>query len=386
MTTSPNSTDESAGPAAEGEVPARASGALVIDLKAVAENYRRLRSAFLEKPLAAVVKADGYGLGAEQIAPVLVREGARSVFVAQLDEALALRPLLDRCHPAVSLYVLNGLMPGTEADFVEHNILPVLNALGEIDAWRAEAARRGRALAAAIQLDSGMNRLGLPQAEVTALHEAPERLEGIVPTLVMSHLACADEPDHPQNAEQLAAFRAAREKLPMAPASLCNSSGIFLGRDYHFDLARPGAAVYGVNPTPEAPSPVLPVVRLTARILQVRAIDAPQSVGYGATYRAAGPARIATVAAGYADGYLRSISGRGRAWVDGQEVPVVGRVSMDLLALDVTEIAPDVACAGRMVDLIGPGHGVDELAQEAGTIGYEILTALGRRYHRIYSD
>ena len=385
MTISPNSTDEGAALPAEGDVPARASGALVIDLRAVAENFRRLRTAFLEKPLAAVVKADGYGLGAEQIAPILVREGARSVFVAQLDEALALRPLLDRCHPAVSLYVLNGLMPGTEADFVEHNILPVLNALGEIDAWREEAARRGRALPAAIQVDSGMNRLGLPEAEVTALHEAPERLEGIVPTLVMSHLACADEPAHPQNAGQLAAFRAAREKLPMAPASLCNSSGIFLGRNFHFDLARPGAAVYGVNPTPEAPSPVLPVVRLRARILQVRAIDAPQSIGYGAIYRAAGPARIATVAAGYADGYLRSISGRGRAWVDGQEVPVVGRVSMDLLALDVTEIAPDVACAGRMVDLLGPDHGVDELAQEAGTIGYEILTALGRRYHRIYS-
>lgn len=382
MTTSPTITEDAAVPTPA--VPAGAAGALTIDLRAIAENYRRLRAAFLEKPLAAVVKADAYGLGVTEVAPILVKEGARSVFVAQPDEAIALRPLLDRCHPAISLYVLNGLMPGTEDDLLAHNVLPVLNSLGEIDTWRAAASRHGRALPAAIQVDSGMNRLGLPAKEVAALKEAPERLQGIVPTCVMSHMACADEPAHPQNAEQLAAFRAARESLPKAPASLCNSSGIFLGRDYHFDLGRPGAAVYGVNPTPAAPSPVLPVVRLQARILQVRAIDAPQSVGYGATHRATGPARIATVAAGYADGYLRSISGRGRAWVDGQEIPVVGRISMDLLALDVTKIAPEAAAPGCMVDLLGPQHGVDQLAQEAGTIGYEILTALGRRYHRTY--
>lgn len=380
MTISPTTTNESQ-PLA---VPAGAAGALIIDRRAIAENYRRLRAAFQEKPLAAVVKADAYGLGVAEVAPVLVREGARSVFVAQLDEALTLRPLLDACHPAVSLYVLNGLMPGTEADFVDNDILPVLNSLGEIDAWRDAARRQDRALAAAIHLDTGMNRLGLPKSEVETLRDAPERLQGIVPTCVMSHLACADDPQHPLNAAQLETFRAARQSLPAAPASLCNSSGIFLGRDYHFDLGRPGAAVYGVNPTPGAPSPVLPVVRLQARILQVRAIDAPQSVGYGATHRATGPARIATVAAGYADGYLRSISGRGRAWVDGQQVPVVGRISMDLLALDVTDVAPDAVRPGQMIDLLGPQHGVDALAQEAGTIGYEILTALGRRYHRTY--
>ncbi|NIA70310.1 alanine racemase [Pelagibius litoralis] len=381
MPTSPITTEASA-PTAPSL--ASASGVLTIDLGAIAENYRRLRKAFQEKPLAAVVKADAYGLGMAEVAPVLVKQGARSVFVAQLEEAIALRPVLDACHPAVSLYVLNGLMPGTEAAFIDNNILPVLNSLGEIDAWSRAAVERDRVLPAAIQLDSGMNRLGLPEAETSQLREAPERLQGIAPTCFMSHLACADDPQHPQNAEQLAAFHAARRGLPKAPASLCNSSGIFLGPDYHFDLGRPGAAVYGVNPTPAAPSPVLAVVRLQARILQVRAIDAPQSVGYGATHRATGPARIATVAAGYADGYLRSISGRGRAWVDGREVPVVGRISMDLLALDVTEVAPGAACPGQMVDLLGPQHGVDALAQEAGTIGYEILTALGRRYHRTY--
>ena len=384
MTTSPITTDPAGAALPDDDLPARASAALTIDLQAIAENYRRLGEAFRGGPLAAVVKADAYGLGAARVAPVLVQQGARTVFVAQVEEALALRPLLDDCHPAVALYVLNGVIPGTESDLADNNILPVLNSLGEIDLWRTEAARRETALPAAIQVDSGMNRLGLPGDELAVLREEPDRLDGIVPTCIMSHLACADEPDHPLNAEQLAVFRAAREYLPPAPASLCNSSGIFLGPDYHFDLARPGAAVYGVNPTPGRPSPVLPVVRLRARILQVRAIDAPQSVGYGASHRATGPAQIATVAVGYADGYLRSISGRGSAWVDGQEVPVVGRISMDLLALDVTGIAPEAVRPGQLVDLLGPGHGVDDLAREAGTIGYEILTSLGSRYFRSY--
>ena len=170
------------------------------------------------------------------------------------------------------------------------------------------------------------------------------------------------------------------------PVSLCNSSGIFLGRDYHFDLGRPGVALYGVNPTPAAPNPMRPVVRLQARILQIRAIDAPQTVGYGADHRATGPARIATVAAGYADGYLRSISSRGHAWVAGQRVPVVGRVSMDLIALDVTGVAPEAVRPGDWAELLNAEQPVDALAREAGTIGYEVLTSLGARYHRVYLD
>lgn len=387
MTTSPTTT-ETTGALLSGtalsEVPARAAGALVVDLAAVAENYRRLKSAFLEKAVAAVVKADGYGLGAAQVAPALIAAGARSFFVAQLDEALELRPLLDRCHPAIALYVLNGLMPGAEADYADNTILPVLNSLGEIEAWRRFARQRETALPAAIHVDSGMCRLGLPPDEVERLRGAPDALAGIVPTCILSHLACADEPAHPKNAAQLADLKAALTALPKAPVSFCNSSGIFLGRDYHFDLGRPGVGLYGVNPTPAAPNPMLPVVRLMARILQIRAIDAPQTVGYGAVHRATGPARIATVAAGYADGYLRSISERGHAWVAGLRVPVVGRVSMDLLALDVTEVSPDAVRPGDWVELINAEQTVDALAAEAGTIGYEILTALGARYHRVY--
>ena len=385
MTTFPTTT-EPAVTAALADVPARAAGVLTVDLAAIAENYRRLKAAFLEKAVAAVVKADGYGLGAERVAPVLVKAGARSIFVAQLDEALKLRPLLDRCHPAVSLYVLNGLMPGAEADYVDNNILPVLNSLGQIEAWNRLARAREEALPAAVHLDSGMCRLGLPPDEVERLRAAPELLGGLIPVCLLSHLACADEPGHPMNAQQLASLKAALTALPRAPVSFCNSSGIFLGRDYHFDLGRPGVALYGANPTPEAPNPMRPVVRLQAKILQIRQIDAPQTVGYGATHRATGPARIATVAAGYADGYLRSISSRGHAWVAGHRVPVVGRVSMDLLALDVTGVAPDKVQPGDWAELLNGEQDVDALAREAGTIGYEILTSLGARYHRVYLD
>ena len=385
MTTCPTTTEPALARALS-EVPPRAAGVLTIDLSAIAENYRRLKAAFLEKAVAAVVKADGYGLGAERVAPVLVKAGARSIFVAHLDEALKLRPLLDRCHPAVSLYVLNGLMPGAEADYVDNNILPVLNSLGEIEAWSKLARARGTALPAAVHLDSGMCRLGLPPDEVERLRAAPERLEGVLPACILSHLACADTPEDPMNAAQLAALKAALTALPRAPVSFCNSSGIFLGRDYHFDLGRPGVALYGVNPTPGAPNPMQPVVRLQAKILQIRQIDAPQTVGYGATHRATGPARIATVAAGYADGYLRSISNRGHAWVAGHRVPVVGRVSMDLLALDVTGLAPDAVRPGLWAELLNTEQDVDALAAEAGTIGYEILTSLGARYHRVYLD
>ncbi len=387
MTTSPITT-EAAGPqsldAALAGAPAQAAGVLLVDRAAIADNYRSLKAAFLEKAVAAVVKADGYGLGAEEVVPALVKAGARSFFVAQLDEALKLRPLLDRCHPAIALYVLNGLMPGSETLFADNTILPVLNSLGEIAAWGAFARRRETALPAAVHLDSGMCRLGLPPDEVERLRADPGALEGIVPTCILSHLACAEDADDPMNARQLAYLRQALTALPRAPVSFCNSSGIFLGRDYHFDLGRPGVALYGGNPTPAAPNPMRPVVRLLARILQIRAIDAPQTVGYGATHRATGPARIATVAAGYADGYLRSISSRGHAWVAGHRVPVVGRVSMDLLALDVTEVAAEAVRPGDWAELLNAEQTVDALAAEAGTISYEILTSLGARYHRVY--
>ena len=371
-------------PAAPGDTDpeaARAGAILTIDLDALAENYRRLCAELNGVPCAAVVKADGYGLGLTRVAPALFRAGAREFFVAQLGEAIALR---DALPETAEIYVFNGLAAGPAAEFQAQRIVPVLNSLGEIADWQAAARQGTRALAAALHVDTGMSRLGLPAGELDTLAAEPERLNGIVVRHVMSHLACADEPRHPLNAAQLAEFRAARARLPAAPASFANSSGIFLGADYHFDLGRPGVALYGINPTPGHPNPMRQVVRLQGKILQVREIDAPRTVGYGATHRAAGPTRVATVAVGYADGYLRSISNRGSAWLGNQRVPVVGRVSMDLITLDVTGTAPESAYPGAFVDLIGPELPADNVAADAGTIGYEVLTALGQRYHRVY--
>ena len=360
---------------------ARAGAILTIDLGALADNYRRLCSELNGVPCAAVVKADGYGLGLTRVAPALFRAGARSFFVAQLGEAIALRGALPE---AAKIFVLNGLAAGPAAEFQAQRVVPVLNTLGEVADWRAAARRAEHRLAAALHIDTGMSRLGLPAGELDTLAAEPERFEGIELGHVISHLACADAPEHPLNAAQLAEFRAARARLPAAPASFANSSGIFLGADYHFDLGRPGVALYGINPTPGRPNPMRQVVRLQGKILQVREIDAPRTVGYGATHRAAGPTRVATVAVGYADGYLRSLSNRGSAWLGNQRVPVVGRVSMDLITLDVTGTAPDSAHPGALVDLIGPELAADDVAAAAGTIGYEILTALGQRYHRVY--
>ena len=359
--------------------PASTGGVLEIDLAAIAENWRRL-GARLAPPAtaAAVVKADAYGLGMAQVAPALAEAGCTLFFVATLDEGLALRRLL----PAAEIAVFNGPLPGTGDDFRQARLVPVLNDLGQIAAWRD--APDTRALPAIIHVDTGMARLGLTPADVARLGASPQMLAGLDLRAIMSHLACADEPAHPLNAQQLAAFRAARALLPRAPASLAASSGIFLGTDYHFDIVRPGVALYGANPTPGHPNPMAQVVRLKGRILQVRDVDRAATVGYGAAHRMERAGRIATVAVGYADGWLRSSSHRGSAGIAGQRVPVIGRISMDLMTLDVTGIDPALTRPGDFVDLIDDHHGVDAVAAAAGTIAYEILTALGRRHHRIY--
>jgi alanine racemase len=364
---------------------ARAGAILTIDLAAIAGNWRWLRDLVAPAACAAVVKANAYGLGADRVAPALRRAGCTTFFVATIDEGIALRRVLaaDPGEPA-AIYVLNGLAPGTEGDFLAHALVPVLNCPGQTAAWTAEARRRARRLPAALHVDTGMARLGFPASELERLKADPHRLDGLEPVLAMSHLACADEPDHPMNDRQRRAFTAAFAEVPVAARSLANSSAIFLGADYHFDLSRPGAALYGVAPCADRPNPMSQVVRLQGRIVQVREIDHPASVGYGASYRARSRERIATVAVGYADGYSRALSNRGSGFVGETRVPLVGRVSMDLVTFDVTRLAEVDAQPGKMIDLIGPAYPVDAVAADAGTIGYEVLTALGGRYCRRY--
>jgi alanine racemase len=372
------------GPDDTGPTRARAGAVLTVDLEAIKKNYRRLRQELRPVTCAVVVKANAYGLGVARVAPALAKAGARTFFTAQFDEALQVQSALGKTRPTADIFVLNGLAAAPIEDFTGHGLNPVLNSLGEIGAWAEAARAAGRALPAALHVDTGMNRLGLPRNELDTLAGDPGRLKGIEVRYLMSHLACADEAAHPLNAEQLLRFEKARERLPAAPASFANSSGIFLGADYHFDLARPGAALYGVNPTPDRPNPMAQVIRLQGRILQVREIDAPSTVGYGASRQVPGGSRVATVAAGYADGFLRCLSDRTQAWIGERSVPLIGRVSMDLIALDVSALPAEAARPGDFVDLIGPKQDVDALARDAGTIGYEILTSLGARYHREY--
>lgn len=352
----------------------RAAALLTIDVAAVVANWKRLSALAAPAEAAAVVKADCYGLGMAQIAPALFAAGCRTFFVACVDEGIALRRLV----PGAVIHVLSGPLGGDEGEFAHHNLVPVLNSLAQMTAW-AGSSKRG---AATIHIDTGMNRLGLSEPELERLAAKPEILAALRPILVMSHLACADDSDSPMNARQLTTLRRLASHLPALPQSIAASSGMFLGRAYHLSLVRPGAAMYGLNPIPGRPNPMSQVVRLQGKIVQVRDVDSPQTVGYGATHRVEGKRRLAIVAVGYADGWFRSLSNRGHGVIGGVKVPIVGRVSMDLTTFDVTDAPTDKVHPGALVELIGPSRTVDEVATEAGTIGYEILTALGNRHHR----
>ncbi len=357
---------------------ARAGAILEIDIGAIVANWQLLRDRHPSGAVAGVVKADGYGLGAQAIAPALYNAGCRHFFVALLDEALALRPLL----PGAMLAVLNGLFPGTEADYLAHDITPVLGSLAELDAWTKAARRTDRRLPAILHVDTGMSRLGLSSAELAVLRADPHRLDPLELRYVMTHLVSSELPDDALNEAQLARFQAACAGLPAASRSLANSSGIFLGAAFGSDLARPGAALYGINPTPALPNPMRLPVRLRTRVLSVRDIAPGDTVGYNAAWTARRPTRIATAGVGYADGWLRAQSNRGMALFDGCPVPLVGRVSMDLTTFDATDhprLGP-----GDWLELIGPARTPDDVAAAAGTNGYEILTSLGRRFHRTY--
>ena len=357
--------------------PGTEAAVLEIDLGAVVANWRMLRGR-AGSNTAAVLKADAYGLGADRVAPALYSAGCRHFFVAHIEEALAIRALV----PGAMLAVLNGLWSGTQNLYVAHDIWPVLGSLDEIEGWSAAAVHLRRNLPALLHIDTGMNRLGLPAAELDVLAKEEERLDGILVKYVMTHLVSAECPDDPVNDLQQACFAAARARLWPAPSSLANSSGIFLGPAYASDLARPGAALYGVNPTPGHPNPMRATVRLRARILQTRDVPRGATVGYNGQWTAARPSRIATVSVGYADGFPRSLSNAAVACFDGAPVPLVGRVSMDLTTFDVTDVP--AAQPGTWLDLIGPANPVDDVARRAGTNGYEILTSLGRRYSRTY--
>ncbi|WP_380787699.1 alanine racemase [Sphingomonas sp. R86521] len=347
---------------------------LTIDLDAIVRNYRRIVALAPGSAVAAVVKANAYGLGAAPVAAALAAAGCRHFFVAHLSEVAAVR---DAAPAGTPIYVLNGLAAGAEAECAALGAIPVLNSLVQLAAWSAHGKRP-----AVLQVDSGMQRLGLSPPEVERLIEDPGLLAGIDLRYLMSHFACADEPESPANAWQRDRFATTCAQLPSAPRSLANSGGAFLGPDYHGDLLRPGIALYGGDPQPGVT--MAPVVTLIADIIQTRVVPAGAGIGYGLTAPADTDRVIATIGVGYADGWPRRLGGRGSAFVGGIRVPIVGRVSMDSMLIDVSDVPGEARLEGAPVELLGPHQTIDDVARDAETISYEILTQLGSRYARTY--
>jgi alanine racemase len=389
----PGQTDSSGPPALE------TGGLLTIDLAAIVKNWKAMANRVVPADCAAVVKADAYGCGVDKVAAALAKAGCATFFVAHLAEARRVRAAVASVAPEAAIYVLNGLPPGSAPIFAEINARPVIGSLAEFLEWDAYRTASGWGGGAALHFDTGMNRLGFALEEA-AQFTARAKMPGHGITLVMSHLACADTPSHPLNARQIEAFRDLRFMFRGTPTSLANSSGIFLGPATHCDMVRPGAALFGVNPTSAPLNVMEPVVTLTTHIVQVRDVQPGETVGYGATWAASRTSRIAIVSVGYGDGYPRAADGTragakgsrplaesgGKsgafAIIDGRRCPMVGRISMDLMAFDVTRLPDEKLRRGAHAILIGGNVTVDDVAAWSGTIGYEVLTGLGRRYRR----
>ena len=360
-----------------------AGGRLTIDLAALVANWRDLGAAAPTAACAAVIKGDAYGVGLEPAARALAAAGCRTIFTAQIDEGVRAQ----RVVPEATVLVLNGFPPGGAGPVADQGLVPVLGCLEEVEEWAALGRARGRPLPATLHVDTGMNRLGLTPEVAAAVAARPDLLADLHLVLLMSHLACADVPAHPLNARQCADFAAVRALFPGVPASLANSAATLALPSAHFDLVRPGIALYGGVAVHGRANPMRPVARLDGRILMIREADAGSPVGYGAAWTLTRPSRLAVVGIGYADGFPRAAGaydGRPGASgaIAGRRVPLVGRVSMDLLVYDVTDL-PEVA-RGDWIELFGPTVPVDEVAHHAGTIGYEVLTQLGRRFARRY--
>jgi alanine racemase len=366
---------------------ASATGTITIDLGQIAANWKALAARVAPARCGAVVKANAYGLGCERVAPALTRTGCTTFFIATPDEAETVR----KTAPEAEVFALDGLVGNAAAAFARLAVKPVLSTLDDVVAWSSLCRTRGEKLAAALHIDTGLHRLGIPVRDVRQLAAEPTMMAGIRLDLVMSHLASADNPRDRKNREQLLAFETLSALFPGVPRSLAASDGLMLGPAYHFDLVRPGYALYGGQASQSAPAPVKPAVTVAARILSVVDVAPGETVGYSATWRAKRPSRIATIAAGYADGVPRTASASdshsgGRVMITGHFAPIVGRVSMDLITVDVTDLPEGAAMPGEFAKLISDELSIEDAGFAARTIGYEILTRLGSRFPRFYLD
>lgn len=363
-----------------------AGAVLTIDLVALKENWRRLNTRAGQAECGAAVKGNAYGLGIAPVARALWEAGCRSFFVARPKEGEELRGLL----PDATIYILDGLFAGQAEFYAKLNLCPALISIEEAREWAAFGRVYGRKLPCAIHVDTGINRLGFSLPEFDALRADGFTMEGLNVTLLMSHLACADEPSHPLNQRQREAFAAVRARMPGVAASLANSSGVFLGEGFTHELVRPGIALYGGNPTQALANPMLPVAILEGAVMQLRDVAAGDTVGYSATWQATRPTRIAILGAGYKDGVPRALSSRApegpaQVFINGRRCPIIGRVSMDMMAIDITDLPDGSVRRGTRAEILGRHIGIDEAASWAGTISYELLTRLGSRYARLYT-
>jgi len=342
---------------------------LEVDLESIRSNYQLLRNKAEHKNSASVVKANAYGLGVKQVSQTLAQAGCKDFFVANLEEAIEFRQF----DSASNLYVFNGIRKGQRSDFIAHKIIPVINDLAQLEYWQQAGNY-------ALHIDTGMTRLGITPKQAYELPAKSPHLK-----LIISHLACADTPSHRKNAEQLELFKQISKHFQGVSASLANSSGVFIGQNYHFDLLRPGCSLYGISPNSELANPMQNCVKLSAPILQYRKIDAESDVGYGATSKVKKGSILATVEIGYADGFMRNLSNNFYGYANNIKLPIIGRVSMDMLSVDVSEIPQELLRDDLRIEFINQNQPVDIMANAAKTIGYEIFTRIGNRVQRIYA-
>lgn len=363
------------------------SGLLKINLDALRQNYKILQHQVTDSNcvVGCAVKANGYGCGIKDIAPTLEQTGCKDLFVATIDEGIELRDILK--DASTQIYILGGLFPNTSDIFKNHSLTPVLNSIEEIEQWSEFNARNNTSLNSILHVDTAMNRLGLQDTDLSYIEDHKEIIEPACIKTVMSHFACADEKDHPLSQAQYQKFLQTCKLFTNVRESLANSSGIFRSPKYHFDLARPGMALYGLNPTPEQENPMKSVVQLDVPILQVREAKKGQTAGYGAGFEFEQDTKTATVSLGYADGYLRHLSNQGTLYYQNYACSIIGRVSMDTVIVNLSELPENVKPArGEMMEVIGKNQSADDIARDAQTIGYEILTSLGHRYRRIITN
>ena len=356
-----------------------AYASMTVDLSAISYNYNLLKSKVGPNvSVAGIVKANAYGLGYKKIIPCLQQQGCEEFFVATLDEALNARKIT-----TAPIYILGGIIKGQESTYIEKSLSPVLNSLPDIEFWSSITDTNKKACSAALHFDTGMNRLGLDNDETQYLLDHISRYDSLDFSIIMSHFSCADIKNHPETKKQFELFTHIAQYFPNAKKSLSNSSGIMRSKDYHFDLVRPGMAVYGLNPTPENKNPMRNVVTLKAKVLQVRNAYKNDSVGYGASYTLPNDQTIATIGVGYADGFFRSASNKAKVYYKDQPCNVLGRVSMDLISIDAKNYSIE---KGDEIEIIGGNQSPDDLAEYSDTIGYEVLTSIGNRYNKVYKD